>query len=1354
MTYLVPRKAKSLQPDGSMDERWLEEWRSEHAYILLGDPGSGKTECLKAEAKAVGKKPIPATLIQEGLAEPTLPDDIVFIDAVDEARGASTQGGNVIGAIGRYLRDNGYPRFRIACREADWRGAADQQLIDSASPEAKPRVLHLSPLSDQDIRSIYQHQPDSPLGIEDFLQNARRNGVDELLRNPLLLDLMIKAVAGLGSWPVTRTALYQTACLKLAEEHSAVHRLSKAMQPGVIEAILDDAGTLCAILLLSGYGAISLSGQPGQQAISVHSLPNELALHDVDTAVKSKVFTIEGDLVRPRHRTIAEYLAARALSKRVQEGLPLSRILSLAQGHDGVPIDSMRGLCAWLTVHLPSDERLRMLQLDPVGFIVNGDAAALTHVERIQIIRALADSADKNAWFRGGAWVDHPFGPLATPDMADIYRQELEQPERSRSRQAFIDCLLDALKHAPEPMLALCDSLVKWVEDAATFDELRTAAYDAWLRHCPPEQQGTQLLTWLHAIEDATIEDRDGRLLEKMLRDAYPDVIQTEVLNFLPTSKARIALIDFSIFWTRDFIQKTPPELLPIMGNAWVKKFPQGVSDGVAENDGGTIASMLLWALLESQGDAASTEQLYQWLGIGLETYSEPYSNNKSAQAVTAWLQARPEAMKAIAALGYQLQEPDKHKYRPFRLAEARLHNAIKPTDWIFWNMDLASTSDDQDFVRWVVYRAANAVVSPPHGLEAPSADDVYLWVVRLTKKHPHAEQWLADAWTTPLTDWRAESSQRFIRYRAERENATAKRREIYAPYLNAWPEQALPVDMLHQIAKAYNKRFYDIDGETPEERVANLLGADGDAVTKALLALDQTLSRDDLPNIESILERESKGKEHYLKAVALLAAERACERDSNVWRTWAAPLQQRLTAFWLTYGVMEEPLWFAALCAEKPAIVAPIMIDYAKGKLRRKGIQAITCLSSLHRDAAKSQLATMVLSELLETFPTRAHEEARSTLNSNLLSALHMLPRQQALDIIERKLQLKTLDTGQRIAWLVAKLAYEPSAATALTALVGSHQRRVTILGEAIHDQGVLERLTAAMPAHCAEQLIAMLAPLTPYDPDWSGGIVTGTRRREDTVKDLLRNLGNNPSPEAGQSLQNLLSMPSLQGWQRMIEFQIQAQQQLFREASFAPASPEKVVQLLCNGAPANIKDLQMLVVEHLRQIEAELRGDPAFQLRHFWADDGTPRTENECRDEMLALLRPRLERHKIDLQPESMAADAKRMDMRATVFQDSAKRLSLPIEAKKENHKDVWIAWRTQLQALYATDPAAQGLGIYLVLWFGINPKGSPEGLPKPTSATDFEESITVRIPERDRSKLKVMALDLSRPPPTARK
>jgi hypothetical protein len=133
-----------------------------------------------------------------------------------------------------------------------------------------------------------------------------------------------------------------------------------------------------------------------------------------------------------------------------------------------------------------------------------------------------------------------------------------------------------------------------------------------------------------------------------------------------------------------------------------------------------------------------------------------------------------------------------------------------------------------------------------------------------------------------------------------------------------------------------------------------------------------------------------------------------------------------------------------------------------------------------------------------------------------------------------------------------------------------------------------------------------------------------------------------------------------------------------------------------------------------------------------------------------LLDKLRDRLRLPGVDVESEARAAADKRADMRVK-FIRADQHIALPIEVKKENNDTVWTAWQTQLQRLYTIDPAARGYGIYLVLWFGYEPRATPEGI-KPLNAQHLAELLRQRIPSADQPKITVQVLDLSLPAATA--
>jgi hypothetical protein len=116
--------------------------------------------------------------------------------------------------------------------------------------------------------------------------------------------------------------------------------------------------------------------------------------------------------------------------------------------------------------------------------------------------------------------------------------------------------------------------------------------------------------------------------------------------------------------------------------------------------------------------------------------------------------------------------------------------------------------------------------------------------------------------------------------------------------------------------------------------------------------------------------------------------------------------------------------------------------------------------------------------------------------------------------------------------------------------------------------------------------------------------------------------------------------------------------------------------------------------------------------------------------------------------VRPEDQHGNDTRADLGLWVWLEGKGRaFRLPIEAKCEDERHVWTAWSDQLEG-YAADRRAQGFGIYLVFWFGVDPK--PNKGQRPASANDMRHLLQDEIPESDRNRLSVFVLDLTPPAP----
>ena len=205
------------------DDRWVSEgkklsdFRSARAYVLLGEPGAGKSTAFEGEKKndwnAV--EVMARRFIRRSLdAHPEWRDTTLLIDGLDEVRAGGGDLREPLDSLVCRLEKLGNPRFRLSCREDSWLGRNDLRELSSVAG-GELHLLRLDPLSSHDAHRILE-----AAGVPDpdrFYWNARDCGLEVFLQNPLLLDILVKATES-GSWPEGRLATFERACETLATE--------------------------------------------------------------------------------------------------------------------------------------------------------------------------------------------------------------------------------------------------------------------------------------------------------------------------------------------------------------------------------------------------------------------------------------------------------------------------------------------------------------------------------------------------------------------------------------------------------------------------------------------------------------------------------------------------------------------------------------------------------------------------------------------------------------------------------------------------------------------------------------------------------------------------------------------------------------------------------------------------------------------------------------------------------------------------------------------------------------------------------------------------------------------------------
>ena len=1393
----------------------LEAFRSVPAYVLLGDPGAGKSTAFEMECEALGENAcfIPARDFRtfDPQHHPEWRGKTLFIDGLDEVRAGSSDANTPFDEIRNRLDTLRKQHFRLSCREADWLGANDREHLKSVSPDSAVTVLRLDPLTDPDVVSILDD-----LGIKNphvFISSARENGVDGLLENPQTLELLAKVVGNDGQWPASRKELFEKACARMVREQNEEHRAAKALSnPPEPAQLLDAAGRLCAVQLISGAAGWTLHGEEDEG----YPAPDRC---DYDRremlrlALATKLFKgVSNNCFTPVHRHIAEFLAGRHIAGVIAAGLPARRAISMITGKDGIVVTEMRELSAWLAAHC-KDVRAGLIEQDPVGVGLYGNIREFFLDEKRALLAALNREASRpgsSVW----GWAT-AFRTLATPDMEPEFRKILTSSSREEEYQRFVHLVLLILTEG-ECLPGFSELLLEIVRDDTRRPRINSAALETFIHSNPDSADKTnKLKTLLADVQDGSVSDPDKRLLAILLNHLYPrDLSPSEVWDYLSgeeddeegewgtqnyTFAARNAKsIGEDIgFWLTEIIEKSSDEQVAELLDSLKKQLPRlrPVLDARLLHD---PPLQLLVRGLEAHGDELDTKRLYDWLDVGLAEHGGLLGSGQEAiSMVRLWLEQRPEVQKDVILEGLlRCPESDEFRRCAFNVRD-RLYGANRPADIGLWCLEQAVAIDNarphiaKQLLEWAFLAYNDSSIN-----EGLSLDILKEHTQKSEALSAYLDRLLTSPFISPQEQkWR----ERDKKYAEEERQEKEKRLAYVRSNETALRENRAAPHLLYEIARKYfsglansGERLAIVEQVGPNggvQAVKKWLYGDQNLTDVALQGLRGVIDREDVPDVEEILDLEIKRRMHYLGLPFLAALEeikRTMPEDDA--SQWADDRIRKAVVFYYCYGNYLHmpsghgycPEWYQKLLAERPEIVAEVLVEYGRCvfQLGHDYVDPMAAkFRKLEIDADHAQVATHATLSLLRAFPIRRAPEDQShlsSLNHLLWAAILHADRALLQELIERKRSLTSISAAQRVRWLAAGAMVWPGKYTDLLKDFiqedqDNHVRYLkAFFGSRVY-QGASERGAWHTPSFAGRELFPFDASKIPLwellirligsvvGPDWWGD------HASELVRMLIRDLVICLEDSASDALTNLLADPALERWNDVLKQAQDNQRTLRRDAGYRHPDIKRICETLDGGTPTNPADLTALLMDRLDEIGSKIRSGPTSDWRQYWnvdsynrplrkkpedaedSHDPPPcqRPEDACRDHLLSDLQEKLSPLGIDAQPEGQYANDKRSDIR--VFYAG---FNVPVEIKKNSHLKLWSAIHDQLIAQYTIDPGTDGYGIYLVFWFGEEHTRTPHERGYPDNADEMEQWLKDSLSPEQARKIPVCVIDVSKP------
>ncbi len=1336
----------------------LSAYRSTQAYVLLGDPGSGKTTSFRAECEKLGDK-AKFVSARDFLVFESAPDELrgrtLFIDGLDEVRAGASDVLSPFDRIRRLLIKLGRPRFRISCREADWLGEHDRKRLELAAKDSTVAALRLDPLTPTDIENILRGSlaVTNPTG---FVEQARERGVDGLLLNPQGLELLAKAVRQGNDWPKSRIETFELACVQMAGECNPEHRHAK--RPGIpINSLIDSAGRLCALQLIAdliGYSLGEDSANADYATLDACVQGDSLKLL---AALSSKLFKADGgQRFSPVHRQIAEFLGSKYLAALIEKGLPSRRVLALMTGGDGTVVTALRGLSAWLAAH-SRRVRTELVSHDAAGVAIYGDVQGFSPDEKQELLAALL----RQPGIAARAYLNvKAFAPLVAAETEPQIRQVLASAGRGpvqQDRAAFILLILGQ----GQQLAALAPEILRIVRDDSWPQQVRLLALEGFIRNRKGSPGLTgELNVLLTQIKASGITAANRDLCGTLLGELYPGIVRPrQVWDYLTESAGQDVPGRYWQFWRRTLLAESSdsdiPDLLDSLASQ-VSNLEQAFESLHLRE----LPVALLERGLRLHGERVHRMRVYQWLGVGAGALDRFRGHLPDAVLqIRTWLEQRPAIQKDVVLRGLKSCHGDRQVgIADFRNRE-RLFEARLPADFGLWCLKqaVAFAKTKPQIARHLFLEAYGEykAAEPGEGL----SEEV---VREHARQHECLENLLVDLESPPAPSHQeADWQQRHAKYLEEHERRQREWREwIRSNERALLANRAVPA-LLYQLALVYFGKHPDFERDCRgQEALVRALGRSG-VVDAAMHGLRGAIDRDDLPSVREIIRLAKKQREHYLGLPLLAALEEGetsspgflrSKENSRVhacvgcYHYWAPKLPGSSNG---------RPAWYQELLDSNPGIVSEVAVQCAAAALRTEGFvsQKFWDIADNETHGAVARAATL---NLLTVFPTRCRLRHLETLDHLLWGAIGRGAEAELLDLARRKLSKTGMNAGQRVRWLGMGLICSPETyREPIAEFLGGKERMIRHLTRFyVHgadpfspDNGARRYSYEDLDSKTLEIIIRTLGGcFSPCEPR-GFFYVSEEIRVSGFLINLINNLASKPDSSATEALESLLGDVSVVRWHACLSQARDSQRIIRRDAEYRHPTLQQACKALEGGPPANPGDLAALTVDRLRTIATGIRTRNTNQWRLFWNEGNhgkpdEPKVENSCRDALLTLLGAHLP-DPVNAQPEVQHVNQTRADIVVTAYG-----FQVPIEVKRNNDRKLWGAVDKQLIAKYVVDPASDGYGIYVVLWFGSDKQRTRSDGSRPKSPETLETLLRASLGEVEARKISICVIDLSPP------
>ena len=485
----------------------LDEIVNETPYVtvILGAPGSGKSRLLQ-DFKERNENEAIFTSVEDFLIKGSsdYTKKYLLLDGFDEYRNSNSAKSKttITKELAQILEE--YVKkgisITIACREMDWCGKQDESALCNFV-KTPVKIFTIEPL-DEDQKQEFKNS----LHLSDSnFDTLNENG---FLENPQLFIMSEKISRGIIQEKMQKRDLYE----RFIESCQEANEANITNSVNIIELdVFKKAAAYIAFYYM--FGDDFQLNERNLQKIA--DAGHGFTFNNLNIVLKSTLI-INGKFC---HRTIAEYLAAKAIANRALNGLSTERIINLVSS-ENVVYSEYRGVYSWLCALLESD---KLIDIDPYLQYQYGDNSFFTPEQKKKVIAAVRNYSEKDPYFyrKGFSLAPKSFYEKSLDlFLVQEYRNNIMNPNH------YLFFLSDLLEQGSSKEIK---DLAKYILEEMSLPYFYKVPFVDLLKDDP-----VFLKNILDKITQGTIKDEENDIREKILEQIYPDhVSEEDIVSYL-----------------------------------------------------------------------------------------------------------------------------------------------------------------------------------------------------------------------------------------------------------------------------------------------------------------------------------------------------------------------------------------------------------------------------------------------------------------------------------------------------------------------------------------------------------------------------------------------------------------------------------------------------------------------------------------------------------------------------------------------------------------------------------------------------------------------------------------------------